>query len=55
MPTDGPAYIHFRAFVAGGEPAKLHSLHTEEREEAGGDKKYRAVFTEADELEWFDT
>ncbi|KAH9998072.1 hypothetical protein F4779DRAFT_167957 [Xylariaceae sp. FL0662B] len=62
MPETGPAYVHFRAFVGGGgdedgEPAKasLHSIHTEEREEADGDRKYRAIFTKDDPLEWFDT
>ncbi|CAH0055059.1 unnamed protein product [Clonostachys solani] len=54
LPDSGPAYIHVRLFIS-EEPAKLHSIHTEEREEADGDKKYRAIFTEKDELEWFDT
>ncbi|KAI5462985.1 hypothetical protein BGZ63DRAFT_422391 [Mariannaea sp. PMI_226] len=53
---DGPAYVHFRVFIAGGdEPPKLHSIHTEEKEHADGDKTYRAIFTKDDELEWFDT
>lgn len=52
----GPAYIHFRVFIGGGdEPPKLHSIHTEEREDSSGGKTYRAVFTKNDELEWFDT
>lgn len=56
LPESGPAYIHVRFFIGGGdEPAKLHSIHTEERDEAGGGKTYRAVFTKDDELEWFDT
>ena len=56
MPDSGPAYIHIRIFVQGGdEPAKLHSIHTEERDEDGGGKTYRAIFTNDDELEWFDT
>ncbi|CAG9939828.1 unnamed protein product [Clonostachys rosea f. rosea IK726] len=54
LPDSGPAYIHVRLFIS-EEPAKLHSIHTEEKEEADGDKKYRAIFTENDELEWFDT
>ncbi|POR35374.1 Uncharacterized protein TPAR_04432 [Tolypocladium paradoxum] len=55
MPESGPAYIHFRAFIAGGEePPKLHSIHTEEKVEAGGGRTYRAVFTRDDGLEWFD-
>jgi hypothetical protein len=56
MPESGPAYIHFRAFIGGGdEPAKLHSIHTEEKDDAGGGKTYRAIFTKDDPLEWFDT
>ncbi|CAM1507330.1 Fc.00g069710.m01.CDS01 [Cosmosporella sp. VM-42] len=56
MPESGPAYIHFRAFIAGSdEPPKLHSVHTEERDEEGGGKTFRAIFTKDDALEWFDT
>lgn len=60
MPDSGPAYIHFRAFVGGdedGEPARatLHSIHTEEKEEPDGGRKYRAIFNKDDALEWFDT
>ncbi|KAH8883959.1 hypothetical protein GQ53DRAFT_752499 [Thozetella sp. PMI_491] len=57
LPDSGPAYIHFRAFTDGpeGEPAKLHSIHTEEKEHESGDKTYRAIFTKKDPLEWFDT
>ncbi|KAB5579970.1 hypothetical protein GE09DRAFT_421187 [Coniochaeta sp. 2T2.1] len=56
MPEDGPAFLHIRIYSAGpGEEAKLHCIHTEEKEEQGGDIKYRAVFTKDDELEWFDT
>ncbi|KAJ9164560.1 hypothetical protein NKR19_g1283 [Coniochaeta hoffmannii] len=56
MPDSGPAYIHIRMYSAGpGEEAKLHCIHTEEKEEAGGGFKYRAVFTKDDPLEWFDT
>ncbi|KAF4451037.1 hypothetical protein F53441_5936 [Fusarium austroafricanum] len=52
----GPAYIHFRVFIGGGdEPPKLHSIHTEEREDTNGGKTYRAIFAKNDELEWFDT
>ena len=54
MPDGGPAYLHVRIFVS-DELAKLHCIHTEEREEPDGEKRYRAVFTKADELEWFDT
>lgn len=51
-----PAYIHFRIFIAGGdEPPKLHSIHTEEKDDDDGGKTYRAIFTKDDELEWFDT
>ncbi|KAF9869431.1 hypothetical protein CkaCkLH20_13093 [Colletotrichum karsti] len=56
LPESGPAYIHIRVFdVPGDEPAKLHSIHTEETEHPDGDKTYRAIFTDSDELEWFDT
>lgn len=55
MPESGPAYIHFRVFVTGGEPASLHSIHTEEKEEPDGGKRYRAIFTDEDPLEWFET
>ncbi|RKK66946.1 hypothetical protein BFJ69_g14951 [Fusarium oxysporum] len=52
----GPSYIHFRVFIGGGdEPPKLHSIHTEEREDSSGGKTYRAIFTKNDELKWFDT
>ncbi|KAI1133654.1 hypothetical protein F5Y10DRAFT_228287 [Nemania abortiva] len=54
MPADGPAYLHVRFFVS-DEPAKLHGIHTEERDEPGGGKRYRAIFTKDDPLEWFDT
>ncbi|KAI0430419.1 hypothetical protein F5Y09DRAFT_230041 [Xylaria sp. FL1042] len=52
-----PGYLHVRVFVSGPDnPAKLHSIHTEEREEPeGGGKTYRAIFTKEDALEWFDT
>ncbi|KAM0339814.1 hypothetical protein ACHAPU_010767 [Fusarium lateritium] len=54
--TSSSAYIHFRIFIAGGdEPPKLHSIHTEERDDPSGGKTYRAIFTKNDELEWFDT
>lgn len=56
MPESGPAYVHIRLFVMGGEePAKLHSIHTEEKEEEGGSKTFRAIFTKDDKLEWFDS
>lgn len=60
MPESGPAYIHFRAFIGGDghqEPgkAKLHSIHTEDKEEPDGGRTYRAIFTKEDPLEWFDT
>jgi hypothetical protein len=56
MPDSGPAYIHIRMYSPGaGEEAKLHCIHTEEQELPGGDKKFRAIFTKDDPLEWFDT
>ncbi|KAI1821922.1 hypothetical protein F4861DRAFT_425570 [Xylaria intraflava] len=54
MPDDGPAYIHVRIFVSEAGP-KLHSIHTEQRDEPDGGKRYRAIFTRDDALEWFDT
>ncbi|KAI0965652.1 hypothetical protein F4678DRAFT_467333 [Xylaria arbuscula] len=54
-----PAYLHVRVFVAeenGEKIAKLHSIHTEARDEPDGNgKRYRAIFTKDDPLEWFDT
>ncbi|KAK4458903.1 hypothetical protein QBC42DRAFT_275744 [Cladorrhinum samala] len=56
LPDDGPAYIHFRAFTSGpDDDAKLHSIHTEDKEESDGGHTFRAIFTKADPLEWFDT
>lgn len=56
MPEDGPAYIHIRMYSAGsGDEAKLHCIHTEEKEDGSGGFKYRAIFTKDDPLEWFDT
>ncbi|KAK4659717.1 hypothetical protein QC762_112810 [Podospora pseudocomata] len=56
LPDDGPAYIHFRAFTGGpDDEAKLHSIHTEDKEEPDGGHTFRAIFTKNDPLEWFDT
>ncbi|KAL2207386.1 hypothetical protein CC79DRAFT_1321484 [Sarocladium strictum] len=56
LPAASSSYIQFRVFVAGGdEPPKLHSIHTEEKDDGNGGKTFRAVFGENDELEWFDT
>jgi len=59
LPSSGPAYIHFRAFDgspdSGGSTAKLHSIHTEDKELSDGHHSYRAIFTKDDPLEWFDT
>ena len=57
LPETGAAYVHFRLFATGAteEPAKLHSIHTEERQTPDGDTRYRAIFTSDDQLEWFDT
>jgi len=59
------AYVHIRVFGSAKEGTdgseleereyKLHSIHTEEVVKADGDRVYRAVFGEGDELEWFDT
>jgi len=53
-PSHGAAYFHFRAFVA-GETVKLHCIHTEELDHADGSKTFRAIFSQNDPLEWFDT
>lgn len=46
----------FRAFISGeAETAKLHCIHTEELEKSDGEKVYRAIFSQKDPLEWFDT
>jgi hypothetical protein len=55
LPDTGPAYIHFRIFTTGDELSKLHSIHTEEKEDETAGKTYRAIFTRDDPLEWFDT
>jgi len=56
MPDTGPAYIHIRLYSPGsGDEAKLHCIHTEEKEEPGGGIKFRAIFNKDDPLEWFDT
>lgn len=52
--SGGKAYIHFRAFV-GGDTVRLHCIHTEEKEAPDGSKQFRAIFSESDPLEWFDT
>jgi hypothetical protein len=55
MPEDGPDCIQFRAFTAGpDDKAKLHSIHTEEKEDAEGGRSYRAIFRDDEPLEWFD-
>jgi hypothetical protein len=48
------ACFHFRAFVA-GDIVKLHCIHTEEIVEADGSKTFKAIFSQNDPLEWFDT
>ena len=56
MSGDGPAYIHFRAFTGGpDDEAKLHSIHTEEKEDPSGGKTFKAIFTADEPLEWFDS
>lgn len=34
---------------------KLHCIHTEEIEKADGTKTFKAIFSDDDPLEWFDT
>jgi len=48
------AYFMFRAFVA-GETVKLHCIHMEEVEQPDGSKTFKAIFSQNDPLEWFDT
>jgi hypothetical protein len=65
LPAVKDAYIHVRIFGSAKEGTdgseadereyKLHSVHTEETVKSDGDRVYRAVFAEKDELEWFDT
>ena len=53
---DGPSYLFVRIFSTGpDDEAKFHSFYTEEKEHASGDKTYRAIFSDKDELEWFDS
>ncbi|KAI1168484.1 hypothetical protein F5B18DRAFT_281813 [Nemania serpens] len=54
IPAAPDSYLHVRIFVS-DEPAKLHCIHTEEREEPDGGKRFRAIFAKDDALEWFDT
>jgi len=55
-PESGPSYIHFRAFDGGpNSEHKFHSFYTEEKEDESGGKTYRAIFTQKDELDWFDS
>jgi len=55
LPDSDGKYIMFRAFTSGGgETAKLHCLHMEETEKKDGDKVFRAIFGEGDQLDWFD-
>jgi len=49
----GGAYVHFRVFVA-GDTTKLHSIQTEEIENADGTKTFKAIFSQNDPLRWFD-
>lgn len=55
MPDTGPAYVHFRIFLTGkDETPKFHAFHTEEKIAPTGGRKYRAIFTKEDKLEWFE-
>jgi hypothetical protein len=65
IPAAEGAYIHVRVFGAAREGTdgseadereyRVHSIHTEEVVKEDGDRVYRGVFGEGDELEWFDT
>jgi len=54
LPETGSGYFHFRAFIS-GDGVKLHCIHTEEKEKPDGSKDLRAIFSNSDALEWFDT
>ncbi|TAQ89004.1 hypothetical protein B7494_g2682 [Chlorociboria aeruginascens] len=54
--SEGGTYFMFRAFIPGeAENARLHCIHTQELEQEDGTKSFKAIFTENDPLEWFDT
>jgi len=45
----------FRAHIPReAESATFHCVHMEEKELPDGDKVFRAIFGQDDELEWFD-
>lgn len=46
-------YIHVRIFVSGDGPM-FHSIREDEIDGKGGDKVFKAIFGEEDELVWFD-
>lgn len=45
-------YIHVRVFV-GGDGPEFHSIREDEIEGKDGDKIFKAIFSEHDELVWF--
>jgi hypothetical protein len=53
LPESDSKYIMFRVFV-GGDGTKLHCLHMEEIGDGDKNTKFRAIFEQGDELEWFD-
>lgn len=65
LPALDDGYIHVRLFGCPKEGTdgseleerewSLHSIHTEEVVKGDGDRVYRAVFGERDELAWFET
>ncbi|APA14925.1 hypothetical protein SS1G_14386 [Sclerotinia sclerotiorum 1980 UF-70] len=56
IPETEDRYFMFRAFIPGdSDTAKLHCIHMEEKDVGGEEgKKFRAIFEENDELDWFD-
>jgi len=52
LPRSCGSYIHFRAFVS-GDGVRLDCIHTEEVDNPDGTKRFRAIFTKDDPLEWF--
>lgn len=46
-------YIHVRLFVSEDGP-KFHSIREDENDGKDGDKVFKAIFCDGDELIWFD-
>ena len=58
LPKCEGAYIHVRMFVGGeseNRVTKLHCIYNEEKVLPDGSKKFQAILSKGDPLEWFDT